>query len=123
ATVTVALAANPGGATLSGTTSIAAVAGVATYSTLRLDKVGTGYTLTATASGLTSATSTPFNIVAGTISPSLSTLSGSPGALTASTGGGASTTTATAKDGSGHATAGATPAHPATGAGTTPTPP
>src|SRR5207253_2048823 len=83
ATVTVALAANPGGATLSGTTSIAAVAGVATYSTLRLDKVGTGYTLTATASGLTSATSTPFNIVAGTISPSLSTVCGSPGAITA----------------------------------------
>src|SRR5207244_2595297 len=91
ATVTVALAANPGGATLSGTTSIAAVAGVATYSTLRLDKVGTGYTLTATASGLTSATSTPFNIVAGTISPSLSTVSGSPGAITSSTGAGAST--------------------------------
>src|SRR5207253_2370474 len=122
-TLTVALAANPGGATLSGTTSIAAVAGVATYSTLRLDKVGTGYTLTATASGLTSATSTPFNIVAGTISPSLSTVSGSPGAITASTGAGASTITVTAKDASRNAIAGATVVLAATGTGNTLTQP
>src|SRR5439155_282826 len=117
ATVTVALAANPGGATLSGTTSIAAIAGVATYSTLRLDKVGTGYTLTATASGLTSATSMLFNIVAGTISPSLSTVSASPGAITASTGAAASTITVTAKDASDNPIAGATAVLAATGTG------
>src|SRR5207249_4470210 len=46
-TVTVALGINPGGATLSGTTSVAAVSGVATFSSLSIDKVGTGYTLTA----------------------------------------------------------------------------
>ena len=63
-TVTVALGANPGGATLSGTTAVAAVAGVATFSGLSLDKSGAGYTLVASASGLTSATSAGFPITA-----------------------------------------------------------
>src|SRR5207244_10150729 len=70
-----------------------------------------------------SATSTPFNIVAGTISPSLSTVSGSPGAITASTGAGASTITVTAKDASGNAIAGATVVLAATGTGNTLTQP
>jgi hypothetical protein len=43
----VAIGANPGGGTLSGTPTVAPVAGVATFSTLSIDKVGTGYTLTA----------------------------------------------------------------------------
>src|SRR5439155_68392 len=51
--VTVALATNPGGATLGGTTTVAAANGVATFSPLTLDKTGTGYALTATATGLT----------------------------------------------------------------------
>src|SRR4029077_5220987 len=66
--VTVAIGANPGGGgggTLSGTTTVAAVNGVVTFTTLSIDKVGTGYTLTAAASGVTGATSAPFNIVAG----------------------------------------------------------
>ena len=42
--VTVALGTNPGGGTLSGTTTLAAVAGVATFSTLSIDKTGV-YTL------------------------------------------------------------------------------
>ena len=63
--VTVTLGANPGGATLSGTTTATAVAGVATFSGLSLDKSGTGYTLVASTSGLTSATSAGFNITAG----------------------------------------------------------
>lgn len=63
--ITVALAANPGGATLSGTKSVAAVGGVATFSTLSLDQSDTGYTLSATASGLTGATSTAFVIDSG----------------------------------------------------------
>ena len=54
------------GATLSGTRTIAAVAGVASFSTLNIDKSGTGYTLTATASGLTGAFSAAFNITSGT---------------------------------------------------------
>ena len=121
--VAVALAANPGGATLSGTTSIAAAAGAASFSTLRLDKAGTGYTLAATATGLTAATSAPFNIVAGSISPSLSTVSATPGVITASTGPGASTVTVTAKDASGNPIPGATVVLAATGTGNTLTQP
>src|SRR5207245_10008679 len=51
--VTVALGANPGSGTLSGTTTVAAVAGVATFPGLSINKVGTGYTLTASATGAT----------------------------------------------------------------------
>src|SRR5207247_1272440 len=64
--VTVALGANPGGSTLSGTTTVAAVNGVATFVDLSLNKTGTGYTLTASVSGFTSATSTAFDIIPGT---------------------------------------------------------
>ena len=62
-TVTVSLGANPGGATLSGTMALAAVGGVATFSTLTIDKVGAGYTLVAAAAGLTSDASIAFNNV------------------------------------------------------------
>src|SRR5437773_7285028 len=51
--ITVALGANPGGGTLAGTTSVNAVSGVATFSTLSINNAGNGYTLTASASGLT----------------------------------------------------------------------
>ena len=51
--VTVALGNNLGGSTLSGTTTTAAVGGVATFVDLRLNKTGTGYTLTASASTFT----------------------------------------------------------------------
>ena len=66
-TVTVAIANNAGGGTLSGTLTKAAVAGVANFSGngLKIDKIGTGYTLTATDGSLTSATSRSFNITAG----------------------------------------------------------
>src|SRR5437762_8092530 len=60
--ITVAIGANPGGGTLAGTTSVNAVSGVATFSTLSINNAGTGYTLVASASGLTGATSTSFNI-------------------------------------------------------------
>ena len=50
--VAVALANNPGGATLGGTLTVNAVNGVATFSGLTLDKTGSGYTLQATSSGL-----------------------------------------------------------------------
>src|SRR5439155_18724727 len=46
--VTVAIGTNPSSGTLSGTATVAAVAGVATFSGLSIDKTGTGYTLTAT---------------------------------------------------------------------------
>src|SRR5947207_4635226 len=60
----VGLGANPGGGTLAGTTSVNAVSGVATFSTLSINNAGNGYTLTASASGLTGATSASFNITA-----------------------------------------------------------
>jgi alpha-tubulin suppressor-like RCC1 family protein/fibronectin type 3 domain-containing protein len=56
--------ANPGGSTLSGTKTVAAVGGVATFSTLSLNKSGAGYTLTATYSSISGISST-FNISAG----------------------------------------------------------
>src|SRR5205814_499712 len=62
--ITVAIGTNPSTGTLSGTKTVAAVAGVATFSGLSIDKAGTGYTLTATGAGST--TSTAFNITAGT---------------------------------------------------------
>jgi len=63
-TITVALGANPGGGTLSGTKSVAAVNGVASFSTLSINNAGSGYTLVASATGLTGATSAAFNITA-----------------------------------------------------------
>src|SRR5256712_13203262 len=55
---------SPGGSTLGGTTTVAAVGGVVTFSDLTLDKTAPGYWLTAT--GLGTATSSSFNIIAGT---------------------------------------------------------
>src|SRR5207249_2429728 len=72
--VTMAFGVNPAGGTLSGTTTVAAVGGVATFSTLRVDKSGTGYALSATATGLSGATSTPFNVTEGTPSQLLFTV-------------------------------------------------
>jgi len=62
--ITIALGTNPGGGTLSGTATVTAANGVATFSNLSIDKVGNGYTLAATATGLTGATSAQFNIAA-----------------------------------------------------------
>lgn len=57
--ITVAIGSNPGGGSLSGTTTRA---GFAIFDDLRIDRVGNGYTLVATASGLPPATSAPFDI-------------------------------------------------------------
>src|SRR3989441_75803 len=62
--ITIALGNNPGGGVLSGTKTVTPVNGVATFSNLSIDKAGNGYTLVATATGLTGATSAPFNIAA-----------------------------------------------------------
>lgn len=65
--VTVAIGTNPSGGTLGGTLTVATNAsGVATFSNLTINKIGTGYKLGATSSGLASATSTAFNVTAGT---------------------------------------------------------
>src|SRR2546425_7728155 len=63
--VTVAIGTNPAGGTVSGTTTVAAVSGVATFSNLSIDKSGTGYTLAAIATGLSDATSAAFTITSG----------------------------------------------------------
>src|SRR5207253_8697525 len=47
-TVPVALGNNPGGSTLGGTTTVAAVGGMASFGDLTLDKTSSGYGLTAT---------------------------------------------------------------------------
>ncbi|WP_224371991.1 Ig-like domain-containing protein [Hyalangium versicolor] len=68
-TLSVMLALEPAasGATLSGTTTKAVVSGLVSFSDLSVRKAGTAYTLRATATGLTDAVSTPFNIVAGSV--------------------------------------------------------
>ena len=48
--------------TLSGTKTVAAVNGIATFADLSIDQPGNGYTLVVTAAGATSAESAPFNI-------------------------------------------------------------
>jgi hypothetical protein len=63
AAVTLKFGSNPGAATLGGTLTVNAVNGVASFSNITVSKAGSGYTLVATASGLTSDTSSAFNIV------------------------------------------------------------
>src|SRR6266571_3921030 len=64
--VTLAIGTNPSGATLTGgTPAVAAVNGVATFGGLSIDKAGTGYTLVASSTGLSSQTSGALNITAG----------------------------------------------------------
>jgi hypothetical protein len=61
--VTLSLGNNPGAGTLSGTvTASTNLLGVVTFSNLSIDKAGTGYTLTASSSGLTPVSSRSFNI-------------------------------------------------------------
>jgi alpha-tubulin suppressor-like RCC1 family protein len=62
ASVTLAIVGGTGGAVLGGTLTQAAVSGVATFHDLTIDKAGSGYTLAASAPGLTGATSAPFAV-------------------------------------------------------------
>jgi hypothetical protein len=64
-TITLALGSGPAGATLSGERSRSAVAGVATFPGLSLDRAGTGYTLVASSPEMIDATSAAFAITAG----------------------------------------------------------
>ena len=61
--VTLAIGTNPAGGTLAGTVTVNAVNGVASFGNVSIDQVGSGYTLTASAAGLTAATSPAFDIV------------------------------------------------------------
>ena len=63
--VTVTIGANPGGGTLSGTSTVVSSHGVATFSNLSINKVGAGYTLTAAfGSGSPKVESARFDILA-----------------------------------------------------------
>jgi hypothetical protein len=65
--VTVAIGANPGGATLGGTITATAVAGLATFPGLTISAGGVGYTLVATGTGVFPGTSSPFTVGTATI--------------------------------------------------------
>jgi virginiamycin B lyase len=69
-TVSVAFANNPTGATLGGTLSVTASQGVAAFSNLTINKTGSGYMLQVSSSGLSSATTNPFNVTRTGHSPS-----------------------------------------------------
>ena len=79
--VSIAIGTNPGGGTLSGTTSAAAVAGIATFANLSIDRNGNGYTLAASAASLTGATSSAFNIATGSVTHFTVEASGVGGAI------------------------------------------
>jgi hypothetical protein len=65
ASVSVGLASNPGGATLGGTVTVAAVNGVATFAGLTLNRAGNGYSLSVSAvsSGVSPAKTSVFNVM------------------------------------------------------------
>lgn len=66
--ITLAIGANPGGSSLTGTlTALTNANGTATFNNLHLDKGGTGYTLTATSTGLPVTTSGTFNVMSSMI--------------------------------------------------------
>src|SRR5205809_1215681 len=74
--ITVAIGTNPASGTLGGTKTVAAANGVATFANLSINNSGTGYTLTASATTLTGASSGSFNVIAPiTTGPGLTRLS------------------------------------------------
>jgi hypothetical protein len=62
ATVTMSIAGNPRGAPLLGSTSVSASSGLAAFGDLRIDSAGAGYSLSAAAAGLPTATSVRFDV-------------------------------------------------------------
>jgi Bacterial Ig-like domain (group 3) len=111
-TVSLAIGTNPSSGSLSGCTG-ALNSGVTTFSGCTINNAGTGYTLVASASGLTpTATSTPFNVVA----PQLTSFSlTTPGSVTA---GSAFTASITALDQLGYTYTGLNGSQPASWSGT-----
>jgi photosystem II stability/assembly factor-like uncharacterized protein len=100
--ITLALGNNPSGATLLGTVSTAAAGGTATFDLVGIDKLGTGYTLTASTDGVPSATSGPIDIVLPAFTPVATGVAGGPiagVAISPAPAGGAATIFAGAGDG------------------------
>jgi len=71
ANVTLAIGTNPSGGTLSGTATVAAVAGIATFSNLSINTAGAGYTLIASSGDLIGAVSNAFNITTANTAPTI----------------------------------------------------
>lgn len=63
--ITLAIGTNPGSGTLAGTKVVNAIDGIASFSGIWIDKVGSGYTLAASSGSLTGATSSAFGISPG----------------------------------------------------------
>jgi hypothetical protein len=83
--ISVSIGNNPAGGTLSGTTTVNAVNGVANFTTLSVDRAGLNYTLVAGGSGLYADASVGFNVSVGaaaqlafTASPSANVISDAP---------------------------------------------
>lgn len=80
--VTIRLSNNPTNATLNGDLTVRAVKGVATFSSLTIDKVGTGYTIEVSHSGLNSITTSAINVTASqlvvTMQPPATPAAGTP---------------------------------------------
>jgi hypothetical protein len=72
--VTLAIGTNPSAGMLAGTTTVSAVSGIASFADLAIDNAGQGYTLVATAPGLTRGTSATFDITG--VPASISIVSG-----------------------------------------------
>lgn len=61
-TISITSGTGASGAVLGGTRTVNAVSGIAVFNNLTIDRAGNGYTLTASATGVTSATSTAFTV-------------------------------------------------------------
>ncbi len=85
ASVTLAITSGTGasGAVLSGTATVNAINGVAAFTGLSIDKVGTGYTLTATSGNFTPAVSSPFDVTTIITTPTKLAFSTQPSGATA----------------------------------------
>ncbi len=121
--VTIGIGANPVGGTLAGTKTVTAVAGVADFGDLSIDKASTGYTLSAASPGLSGTISSAFTVITGGVSPGQSSVAALPSTITASGGASFATITVTARDAQGNPVAGASVVLAATGSGNTLTQP
>lgn len=83
ANVTISIAANPGGSSLSGTTTVGSSNGYADFINLSLNKSGVGYTLKASAPGLSDGISAAFTVQPG--APASLAIVTSPSSATAGT--------------------------------------
>jgi len=96
APITVGFASNPGSGSLSGTTTVNASAGVASFTDLSISAAGVGYALLATSPGIASATSMPPFPIYGSLGGCSGSCSGSASGKT--TAGSVTTSSGTAGD-------------------------